>query len=383
MASVSVQPKSHQLGSSHPLLKIDWILLITTLLIAFGGVLAIQSAEHGYTDGSSYPHKQLVGIVIGTAVMVGLGISSYASFVKRSWIWIYTLNLLLLGLVLLHGHSSHGAQRWIGIGPVEIQPSEFAKLVIIVSLANFLNDRREHIGEIKILLQSLLLIGIPMALIFKQPDLGTALVILTIWLGMTLIAGAKLKHLALIVGAGILLFTAAWHTPFIKSYQKQRIAVFLNPDKDRKVTGYHLRQSEIAVGSGGITGQGYEKGLQANGHFIPEQHTDFIFTIIGEEGGLTACCILLGLYLILLQRCVAILITADDMLGRLLIAGVVSMLTFHIVVNVGMTIGVMPVTGVPLPFVSYGLSALIIGMASLGLVMSVGASRGETMFGKD
>jgi rod shape determining protein RodA len=243
-----------------------------------------------------------------------------------------------------------------------------------------MTERRDQITSLKTLLTSLVFIAVPMAFIFKQPDLGTALVILTIWFGMALIAGARLKHLALIFLSGVAVFAIAWHTPLIKEYQKQRLTVFVHPDTDRKVTGYHLRQSEIAVGSGGITGQGFEHGLQANGHFIPEQDTDFIFTIVGEEGGLLACCILVGLYMIVLQRCVAILIRSDDMLGRLLIAGVVSMLTFHIVVNIGMTIGVMPVTGVPLPFFSYGLSALIVGMASLGLVMSVQASRGDKMF---
>jgi rod shape determining protein RodA len=380
MAAVSVKPRSHQMASTPLLFKIDWILLLSTLAIAFGGVIAISSATHSMPDGSSFPHKQELGIVIGVSAMLALSASSYVSFARRCSMGLYWSNLFFLGLVLLHGHSSHGAQRWIGIGPIELQPSEYAKFAIIVSLAQFLTERRDQLTSVKTLLTSLGFIAIPMALIFKQPDLGTALVILTIWFGMVMIAGARLKHLGLIFLSGTLLFAFAWHTPLIKDYQKQRLTVFIHPESDRKDTGYHLRQSEIAVGSGGITGQGYEHGLQANGHFIPEQHTDFIFTIVGEEGGLLGCCVLVGLYMIVLQRCVAILIRSDDMLGRLLIAGVVSMLTFHVVVNIGMTIGVMPVTGVPLPFFSYGLSALIIGMASLGLVMSVAASRGDKMF---
>jgi len=243
---------------------------------------------------------------------------------------------------------------------VEFQPSEFAKFAIIVSLANFLNERRDQIRSFLTLLKSLAFIGLPTIFIFKQPDLGTALVVLTIWFGMATIAGARWQHLGLIFASGVLLFSIAWHTPILKDYQKQRLTIFLHPEQDRRDTGYHLRQSEIAVGSGGITGQGYEHGLQANGHFIPEQQTDFIFTIVGEEGGLLGCCVLVGLYMILLQRCISILIRNDDLLGRLLVAGVVSLLTFHVVVNIGMTIGVMPVTGVPLPFFSYGLSALII-----------------------
>ena len=172
-----------------------------------------------------------------------------------------------------------------------------------------------------------------------------------------------------------------WHFHVLKDYQKKRLEVFLNPDADPRDTGYHLHQSQIAIGSGSVTGQGYQRGMQANGHFIPEQHTDFIFTIVGEETGFAGAIIILALYLLVLERSVALMLTSEDYLGRLLIAGVVSMLAFHIIVNIGMTIGVMPVTGVPLPFFSYGLSALLVDMASVGLVLSVAARKHRILFG--
>ncbi len=366
-------------AESGPRRRVDYFLLITVLCIASLGVAAIFSATHGSPGGAESPRKQLIGIGLGLAAMVGLGLSDYSALLPRISPWAYALNLVFLVLVVVHGHSSHGAQRWIPLGPVQFQPSEFAKFALIISLALFLYNRRESIGEWQTLLSSIAFVAIPTALIFKQPDLGTALVIVSIWLGMVLIAGARWQHLAAVLAVGIGLFSIAWHTPLVKDYQKQRLTNFINPASDPRDTGYHLRQSEIAIGSGGVTGQGFLHGSQANGHFIPEQPTDFIFTIVGEEAGLVGACVLIGLYALLIQRCLFLLIQSEDMLGKLLIAGVVAMLSFHIIVNIGMTIGVMPVTGVPLPFFSYGLSALIVGMASVGLVASVGG-RQRRMF---
>ncbi len=356
------------------------IVVLTALAISIGGVLAIHSATHGDNAGADFAHKQSAGIVLGLVAMIAIGFCNYHTVIPHVTKWLYGINIALLLLVVVRGHSSHGAQRWIPIGPVQFQPSEFAKFALIVCLALYLYDRRHAILDFRTILGSLAYIAVPLVLIFKQPDLGTALVILSIWLGMLLIAGAKWQHLLLMLVGGIVLFTLAWHTPLIKDYQKHRLTAFIDPASDPHDTGYHLHQSEIAIGSGGVSGQGYLRGMQSNGHFIPEQHTDFIFTIVGEEGGLLGACLLIGLYILLIERLLVILIGSDDLLGRLLVAGVISMLAFHIIVNIGMTIGVMPVTGVPLPFFSYGLSSLLIGMASLGLALSVAARKSSSMF---
>jgi rod shape determining protein RodA len=294
---------------------------------------------------------------------------------------LYTLNLAALVLVRFVGHTSHGAARWISLGPVQIQPSEFAKVILIGTLALFLVKHSETIRTWPTVLHSLLHIGVPMLLIAAQPDLGTALVLLAIWFGMMAVGGARASHLLLILIAGAVMFAGMWHFGIVlKDYQKNRLEVFLNPDADPRDAGYHLHQSEIAIGSGQISGEGYGRGAQSNGNFIPEQHTDFIFTIVGEEGGFTGCLVLLALYLLVLERGVAAMADCEDKLGQLLAAGVLSLLTFHIVVNTGMTLGIMPVVGVPLPFFSYGLSSLLVNMAAVGLLLSVAARKHRVMF---
>jgi len=370
--------------------QLDWAILGSVLLLCLGGILAINSARHLDLHPFDLGRKQAAGVLLGGAVMIALALCDYEVVLKRYAPYLYPLNLLLLLLVLTHfaGHEAKGASRWIPLGPkshplIQIQPSEFAKIILICTLALYLTRQSEMVGEWKIVLKSLAHIGVPMLLIAKQPDLGTALVLLAIWFGMMAMAGARPAHLGLVLLAGVVLFAGLWYfNPghVLKEYQKNRLQVFLNPDADPRDTGYHLRQSEIAIGSGAIAGEGYERGTQSNGKFIPEQHTDFIFTIVGEEGGFVVCAALFALYLLLLERGVAVMADCEDMLGRLLAAGVLSMLTFHIVVNAGMTMGIMPVVGVPLPFFSYGLSSLLVNLLAVGLLLSVAARKHRVMF---
>lgn len=363
--------------------QIDWATVGVVLLICIGGVLAIKSARHGDPHPLDLVRKQGVGVVLGGALMLAVAMSDYAVLLKSIARWLYPLNLLLLSVVLVGhvGHSSHGAQRWISLGPVQLQPSEFAKVILICTLALFLVRHRETLHTWPTLLHSLGHVGVPMLLIAKQPDLGTSLVLLAIWLGMTAMAGAHPAHLLLVLLAGTVLFAGLWHYGILlKDYQKNRLEVFLNPDADPHDSGYHLRQSEIAIGSGQFGGEGYGHGEQENGRFIPEQHTDFIFTVIGEEGGFVGCIVLLALYLFVLERGILATEGCEDTLGRLLATGVLSLLTFHIVVNVGMTMGIMPVVGVPLPFFSYGLSSLLVNFAAVGLLLSVAARKRRVMF---
>ena len=365
--------------------QLDWVIVGSALLICVGGILAIKSARHLDLHPLDMVRKQMVGVLLGGAAMIALARADYEVLLKRYARYLYPLNIVLLLAVLNNhfNHASHGASRWITLGPFQLQPSEFAKVILICTLAVYLTQQGEAISEWRTLLKSLVHIGVPMLLIAKQPDLGTALVLLAIWFGMTAMAGAKPAHLLLILLAGMVLFAGLWHfNPghVLKDYQKNRLQVFLNPDADPRDTGYHLRQSEIAIGSGAISGEGYQRGTQSNGKFIPEQHTDFIFTVVGEEGGFVVCALLLALYLLLLERGVAVMADCEDVLGRLLTAGVLSLLTFHIVVNVGMTMGIMPVVGVPLPFFSYGLSSLLVNLVAVGLLLSVAARKHRVMF---
>lgn len=365
--------------------QFDWIILGSVLLLCVGGILTIKSALHLDLHPLDMVHKQIFGAVVGIAAAVFLARTDYEVLLKRAAPYLYPLNIFLLLVVLTHfgGHEAKGASRWIRLGPVQLQPSEFAKIILIGTLALFLTRHSAAITEWRTVLRSLVHIGIPMLLIARQPDLGTALVLLAIWTGMMVIAGARPLHLLTLALAGIVLFAGVWHfNPghVLKDYQKNRLQVFLNPAADPRDTGYHLRQSEIAIGSGGISGEGYGRGTQSNGKFIPEQHTDFIFTIVGEEGGFIVCAGLLALYLLLLMRGVLIMAECEDLLGRLLAAGVLSMLTFHIVVNAGMTMGIMPVVGVPLPFFSYGLSSLLVNLLAVGILLSVAARKYRVMF---
>lgn len=359
--------------------QIDFSIVAVVLVICISGVFAIRSAVH--TDPSaSYVNKQIFGLIVGFSAMLWLAMQEYESLLKKFAKYVYYLNLLLLIVVLARGHSSHGAARWIPLGPVQIQPSEFAKIILIGTLSLYLYDRLDTIRTWPTVIKSFIHVAIPMLLIAKQPDLGTSLVILAIWFGIMIMAGAKITHLGAFLVAGVLLFTAMWHFNILKDYQKTRLVVFINPGADPRDAGYHLNQSIIAIGAGQVSGQGYGKGVQSNGKFIPEQHTDFIFTVVGEEGGFVACVILLGFYLVLLERGVVIMAACKDPLGRLIAAGVISMLTFHSVVNSGMTMGIMPVVGVPLPFFSYGLSSLIVNMSAVGLLLSVASRKHRMMF---
>ena len=244
--------------------------------------------------------------------------------------------------------------------------------MVILTLTVFLAKRRETIGEWQTLLASFGYIAVPAALIFKQPDLGTALVVLAIWFGMVFVAGAKLKHLTAFAALGLTLFAGLWHFDVLKEFQKERIRVVLGQNADAKGTGYHVYQARIAIGSGGMWGKGLLHGTQVRGGYIPEKDTDFIFTSVGEQLGFVGSVALTALYAFLLLRGTLIIAAAEeDYFGKLIATGVTTMLAFHVVVNIGMNIGVMPVAGVPLPLVSAAGSNMILTLICIGLLQSV------------
>jgi rod shape determining protein RodA len=357
--------------------NLDFTLVALMCLIVAMGVVTLYSASA--SSPTKFYQKQIIFFVLGAIGLVttaSLDYNALTRFVKP----LYVGNILMLLAVYKFAPKIKGAARWIPIGSFQFQPSEFAKIIIIICLAVYLVQRQDRIKEVGTLLGSFAYMAFPMLLIFKQPDLGTSLVLLAIWFGMTYIAGAKGKHLLAFLGIGVTLFYGMWHFNVLKPYQKNRLEAFIHPEVDPKETGYHVIQSRIAVGSGQVWGKGLRQGTQSQGRFIPENHTDFIFTVIGEEGGFVASVVLIVLYGGVLIRGAQTMASAEDSLGKLLATGVVSMYAFHIIVNVGMTIGIMPVTGVPLPLFSYGGSNLLLNMSAIGLLLGVGMRRHKLVF---
>jgi rod shape determining protein RodA len=357
--------------------NLDYTLVAITLAVVALGIVTLFSVTRD--NPARYYQKQMMFFCIGLVGMVATATIDYTRF-SRFTTSLYVINIALLLFVMKFSHSIKGSTRWINFGIIQFQPSEFAKIVMIICLAVFLNQRQERIRELPVLLGSFAYMIVPALLIFKQPDLGTALVLMSIWFGMTYIAGAKTVHLVGIVLIGAILFTGMWKLDILKNYQKNRLSAFINPEWDPKDAGYHVLQSRIAVGSGQIWGKGLGHGTQAQGKFIPENHTDFIFTVIGEEGGFVFSSLLVLLYGGILLRGAMTMAQAEDSLGRLLATGVVAMYAFHIIVNIGMTIGIMPVTGVPLPLFSYGGSNLILNMCAIGLLLGIGMRRHRLVF---
>lgn len=368
--------------------KLDYTLLAAVALLITYSLLIISSAGHVKSTSFSYVERQMVWLVLGVIVMVALMSIDYKKIAKFMW-YLYALNFLMLAAVIVTGFSTLGAQRWIQIGPVQIQPSEFSKLLIIITFASFLVNRNNRLSRFRDLLPCFIFMGVPVLLILKQPDLGTSLVFVAIMFGMLYIAGARPALLVAIILAALVLVTG-WlvaHYYFdiwipLKDYQFNRLVTFLDPWKYWNEDGYQVIQSQIAIGSGGFWGKGLYQGTQSQLNFLPgpEQHTDFIFSVVGEEIGFKGAVALLALYLIILFRGLCIAAEARDKLGTLLAVGVVSMFAFQVAVNIGMTVGIMPVTGLPLPLFSYGGSSLLANMAALGVLLNVYMRRQKIIF---
>lgn len=351
-----------------------------SIAICLLGVLCVRSA--GLRDASAageFP-RQVLYVGIGVSLMFGLSLVDYRTW--RRWMpLMYAVNLVLLAVILRAGHAAFGAQRWISLGPLStFQPSEPAKLVVAISLAAVLC--RGGYERLTDLWKPLLLVGIPALLIVKQPDLGTALVLLAILSVQLFFALPKLGDVA-IYAMGVLLVAAVaiGTNALLKPFQKARLLSFLNPAEDPQGAGYNLVQSKIAVGNGGLLGRGLYHGTQTQLNFVPEHSRDFIFTVVAEELGFLGALLLLTLYGFLLYGGVQTMFAARDRFGFLLASGLVAMLFFHVLVNVGMTIGVMPITGIPLPFMSYGGSAILTDFAAAGILLNIYSQRDRDVLG--
>ena len=367
--------------------NLDWWLVIAIFGLVGIGICLIASATHSFavTTGKAWHvERQSLFLAIDLALVI-FSLRFDYRLLKDIATPLYVFNIILLLAVMFLGHSQLGAQRWIQIGPLSIQPSEFSKAIMIVCLAAFLNKRLETLDSFTDYLPALAYAFVPFILVMKQPDLGTSLVFMAILLGMLLISGFKVRWLMYMSGALIALMPALWH--ILKEYQKNRIRVFLDPELDPFGAGYHVIQSKIAIGSGLLTGKGWFLGTQSQLNFLPENHTDFIFAVAGEEFGFIGIFIILLLYLIVIWRGLTIALNAEDDFGTLLAVGITFMFMFHVLVNIGMTAGIMPVTGVPLPFMSYGVSSLTTNMLLAGLLLhqyaaSAAAILEEEQYGK-
>jgi rod shape determining protein RodA len=440
--------------------NLDYTLLFATAGIILFGLVVIGSASLEFTDDSfsqlknlniisrlfhldftTYMLKQLMWVIAGIFFMVVMIYIPYEDMVKHAR-FLYIINLLLLAAVLFKGHTVFGAQRWIQVGPYfTFQPSEFSKILMIITFASFLVKRKGNLNNLKDLIPCFIYIGMPMLLILAQPDLGTSMVFVVIMFVMLFFADAKPLLLFKIIGiglvfTGLLILTHAYlhgaerelekqlvvleeekkkiavmnvanpadqereekydslwkkyqivherhekfHKYTLKEYQITRLFIFINPQSDLLGDGYQIWQSLISIGSGGLTGKGLLGGTQTHFTFLPVRHTDFIFSVVGEEFGFLGALVLLGLFFILIYRGMRIALEARDFPGSLLAVGVVSMFAFHVFINIGMASGIMPVTGIPLPLFSYGGTSMIMNMMSLGLLLNIYVRRKKILF---
>ncbi len=361
---------------------LDKGFLFSLILILALGLVTLYSASSGI--GSSplyYVKKQILWLCVGMALAIMLIRFDYTQL-EGYWKYLYGISILTLIIVLIFGQEVRGTTGWIGFGPFpKIQPAEFSKILLILAFAAYLNKRKDNLDTLQDMLPCFLFMGIPFLLIMMQPDLGTALVYIAVTLVMMYIAGANPRVLGMIILL-VSLFIALMlfmHFKFgtwmpLDDYQIKRLTVFVDPYSDGqggRGAGWNTIQSLVAIGSGGLTGKGLFNGSQVQLNFLPEHHTDFIYAVIGEELGFVGAVLVILLYGILLVRAVIISFNASNLYGSFLVIGISAMWMFHIFENIGMSIGIMPITGIPLPFLSYGGSSMLTNMLAVGFVLSV------------
>jgi rod shape determining protein RodA len=363
--------------------NLPWGMVFLVFTISLIGIAAVYSATYTSRGPSSLFTKQLVWVSIGLIVMFLALIPDYHTVGRYAYV-LYALSLALLFLVMVMGKTGMGAQRWLAIGPFAFQPSELAKISLTLALARyFAEDPKQGDYELKDLVVPAVMVLVPLMLVLKQPDLGTAIMLFLTSSIIVVLAGIRLRSVmtVFLIGATIasLVFLVSpvrhkiWSS--LKPYQQNRIKAFIDPSSDPLGSGYHANQSKISVGSGQITGRGYRKGTQSQMAFLPERHTDFIFAVISEETGLVGSSALLFLYLLLLLVGVDAAKNAKDRLGVLMAGGIVAMLSLYVFINMGMAVGIVPVVGVPLPLVSYGGTSIITTFLSLGILLNIQSRR--------
>lgn len=352
----------------------DGMLLTLVLAICAMGILNIYSTGFSAPDGQSpFYLKQLQWIIIGLFLTVLIFFVDYRVIAQYAYV-IYGVTITFLILVLVVGYSSHGAQRWIGGGFFVFQPSEMMKVVIILTLARYFDDHRSHEPyKLHELFVPFLIVAVPFALILKQPDLGTALMLMIIFASIIFFMGVDRKSLLFSFVSGLIAMPIGWL--FLKDYQRERLITFLNPERDPLGSGYHIIQSKIAIGSGKILGKGFLSGSQTQLKFLPEQRTDFVFSVFAEEWGFIGGMILITMFTVFIFWGLKIALQARDLLGTILAFGITALIAWEVFINIGMVLGILPVVGIPLPFFSYGGSAMLSLMVAVGLLINVGARK--------
>ncbi len=358
--------------------KFDYQLFFITIILTVYGLIMLHSATLSFND-SSYMRSQIIATLIGAIAIALLVLLDY-QFLGRIYLPIYILCNLILVAVLLFGFGEDqwGARSWLQIGPVAFQPSEFVKVGLIISLAKFIDDRKDTINEPITLLQILGFAFLPVFLILLQPDAGTAMVFVFFIAVMLFIAEIKWKYIGYALLTGLLSLPLLWFR--LDQYQKDRIFNFLEPERDSSGTGYQAMQSKIAVGSGKVFGRGLFQGVYTQFQYIPVKESDFIFAVIVEELGFLGGLALIILYFLFLNRIIKISKNSTDLFGSLMLIGIVSIFVFHIFENIAMNIGLMPITGIPLPFMSHGGTFQLVNLVFVGIALSVGIHREELSF---
>ena len=346
----------------------DWAVVSNVLALSVIGFFVVFSATSHNFDISQLWKKQLFWFFISLLVLWLFSRIDYRFWIEASYIF-YWVSIVSLLAVLVIGDETNGARRWIKLGILSYQPSELAKLSVLLVLARYIGSKTVELFFLGRLLLLMAMLGLPLVLILKQPDLGSALLLVPVSIILMYVGGVPFKWLTWLLALGLASSPLVWH--FLKDYQKERLEVFINPQDDPLGAGYNIIQSMIAIGSGGISGKGYMQGTQTQLSFIPEHHTDFIFSVVGEEWGFVGCVVVLGLYYFMIQRTFEISRKARDREGSLLALGIASMFAVQIIINVGMTVGLLPVTGLTLPFISYGGSSLVFSYAAVGILLNI------------
>ncbi|MCX5911666.1 MAG: rod shape-determining protein RodA [Deltaproteobacteria bacterium] len=356
------------------IMNFDWPTLVTAGLISALGVLNIYSSTYPHPEGVTPLYlKQVYWLVLGFGVLFLILALDYRTLIRYGYPF-YIFCLCLLVLVMVIGRTTSGSQRWLPLGFISFQPSELAKIGLILVMARFFTEKELAQGYgLRDLAIPFLLLALPALLVFKQPDLGTVVLLGFIFLSILIFMGVRSRAWLTLGAACAIAAPIFWF--FLKDYQKTRLRVFLDPELDPLKTGYHITQSKIAVGSGGFWGKGFLKGTQSQLHFLPEQHTDFVFSVWAEEWGFVGSFVLLFLLLFLVSRGLKIASNSKDRGGSVLAIGVSAMIFWQAFINIGMVVGIVPVVGVPLPLFSYGGTSLVTTLIGIGILMNVSMRR--------
>lgn len=347
--------------------QVNWTVVMLVAAVAGIGFAMLYSAGNG--QWSPWASRQMIRFGIGLFLMLGAAVVDIRQWMRFAYP-IYFVALALLAAVDVIGADAMGAQRWLDLKVIQLQPSEIMKVALVLALARYFHSvGPEEIGRVTLLIWPLAMVVAPVLLVLKQPDLGTALMLLGSGGAIFFLAGVRVWKFAVVLVGAVGAVPVGWH--FLHGYQKARVLSFLDPENDPLGTGYHILQSQIALGSGGVLGKGFLQGTQSHLNFLPEKQTDFIFTMLAEEFGIVGGLVLLGLYVLLLAYGIAIALRSHSHFGRLLAMGITMTFFLYVFVNIAMVMGLIPVVGVPLPLISYGGTALLSIMFAFGLVLSV------------